>query len=90
MFDPSIKKKKKKKKFDLDSALAAEVGVDGANEQTLDKENQDPVPDFDEFDGMKILNNNSVNSELALNRFRFYWSYISAINFMLHFEKYWL
>lgn len=55
MFDPSIKKKKKKKKFDLDSALASEGGVDGANELTLDKENQDPVPDLDEFDGMQIL-----------------------------------
>jgi len=51
LFDPSIKKKKKKKKFDLDSALASEAGVDGINEQTLDKENQEPVPDPDEFDG---------------------------------------
>lgn len=50
LFDPSIKKKKKKKKFDLDSALASESGVDGINEQTLDKENQDPVPDLDELD----------------------------------------
>lgn len=50
LFDPSIKKKKKKKKFDLDSALASEAGVDGINEQSLDKENQDPVPDLDEFD----------------------------------------
>ncbi|XP_060864240.1 eukaryotic translation initiation factor 2 subunit 2 isoform X1 [Metopolophium dirhodum] len=50
LFDPSIKKKKKKKKFDLDSALASEAGVDGNNEQTLDKENQEPVPDLDEFD----------------------------------------
>jgi len=48
LFDPSIKKKKKKKKFDLDSALAAE-GNDIVNEQTLDKENQDPV-DPEEFD----------------------------------------
>jgi len=54
LFDPSIKKKKKKKKFDLDSALASEGGVDGINEQTLDKENQDPVPDPDEFDGNYI------------------------------------
>jgi len=38
----------------LDSALASESGVDGINEQTLDKENQDPVPDPDEFDGMFI------------------------------------
>lgn len=54
MFDPSIKKKKKKKKFDfdLDSTLAAEGGVDGINEQTLDKENQDPVPDPEELDGI--------------------------------------
>jgi len=50
LFDPSIKKKKKKKKFDLDSALASEGGLDGINDQTLDKENQDPVPDLDEFD----------------------------------------
>ncbi|VVC27674.1 Translation initiation factor IF2/IF5,Translation initiation factor IF2/IF5, N- [Cinara cedri] len=50
LFDPSIKKKKKKKKFDLDSALASEGGNDSVNDQTLDKENQDPVPDPDEFD----------------------------------------
>ncbi|KAL4097414.1 hypothetical protein QTP88_022197 [Uroleucon formosanum] len=50
LFDPSIKKKKKKKKFDLDSALASEAGVDGISEQSLDKENQEPVPDPDEFD----------------------------------------
>jgi len=31
--------------------LASEAGVDGINEQSLDKENQDPVPDLDEFDG---------------------------------------
>lgn len=52
MFDPSIKKKKKKKKFDLDSALASEGGSDSVNDQTLDKENQDPVPDPEELDGM--------------------------------------
>jgi len=51
LFDPSIKKKKKKKKFDLDSALASESGIDGINEQTLDKENQEPTADPDEFDG---------------------------------------
>lgn len=61
MFDPSIKKKKKKKKFDLDSALASEAGVDGINEQTLDKENQDPVPDLDEFDGNYYLLFRTVN-----------------------------
>ncbi|CAI6358116.1 unnamed protein product [Macrosiphum euphorbiae] len=45
LFDPSIKKKKKKKKkFDLESAVASENGVDGINEQTLDKENQKPAP----------------------------------------------
>lgn len=55
MFDPSIKKKKKKKKFDLDSALASEGGSDNVNDQSLDKENQDPVPDPEELDGMWIL-----------------------------------
>jgi len=41
----------------LDSALASESGIDGINEQTLDKENQDPVPDPDELDGMYIIEN---------------------------------
>lgn len=61
MFDPSIKKKKKKKKFDLDSALASEAGVDVINEQSLDKENQEPVPDPDEFDGNYYLLLRTVN-----------------------------
>jgi len=39
----------------LDSALASETGVDGINEQTLDKENQEPGPDPDEYDGNYLL-----------------------------------
>jgi len=39
----------------LDSALASESGIDGINEQTLDKENQDPVPDPEELDGLYRL-----------------------------------
>lgn len=38
----------------MDSALAAESGADGVNEQTLDKENQDPVPDPEELDGKPL------------------------------------